>query len=314
MNHGRDIYDFIKNNEIGGRTHSDVLLLSGVSKYDSFYSVFFGLAAIIIGLIMFGSIMLIYNAFSISVAERTKQFGLLSSIGATKKQLKKMVRFEALALGIIGIPIGIIVGIAGMWITFLAIGSRFVAFSNNSYTEPLRVCISPVAILAACIIAFITISVSAWIPSKRATKISAVEAIRQNSDITQKKYIKTPKLIAKIFGLPGILAHKYFKRSKKKYRATIISLFMSIVLFISAYSFTAYLVNAVKETHDTMGMDYTYSMYSVSNTTDFSPEKINDIIMNTDHITDSTFVDYENLPLAIDSKYLNDNIIKDIIM
>ena len=311
MKNGKDIYDFTKDNEIGGRTHSEILLLTGVSRYDSFYSVVFGLAAIIIGLIMFGSIMLIYNAFSISVSERTKQFGLLSSIGATKKQLKKMVRFEAYALSIIGIPIGIIVGIVGMWITFLAIGSKFVSFSNNSYQEPLRVCVSPVAIIAACVIAFITISVSAWIPSKRATKISAVEAIRQNSDITQKKYIKTPKFITKIFGLPGMLAHKYFKRSKKKYRATVISLFMSIVLFISAYSFTAYLVSAVSDTHDTMGMDYTYSMYNTSKITEISAEKINDIIKNTDFITDSTFIEYDNIPVSIDSKYINDSALKD---
>ena len=308
MKNGKDIYDFIKDNDIGGRTHSDILMLTGVSRYESFYSVVIGLAAIIIGLIMFGSIMLIYNAFSISVSERTKQFGLLSSIGATKKQLKKMVRFEAFALSVIGIPLGIILGVVGMWITFLAIGSRFVAFSNNSYPEPLRVCVSPVAILAACVIAFITISISAWIPSKRATKISAVEAIRQNSDIVQKKYIKTPKFITKIFGLPGMLAHKYFKRSKKKYRATVISLFMSIVMFISAYSFTAYLVSAVKDTHDTMGMDYTYSIFSTTGLNDISAERINDIIKNTDHITDSTFIEYDNMEVSIDSKYLKDDV------
>jgi putative ABC transport system permease protein len=311
MKNARDIYDFKKDNGLNGTTHSELLLLTGVSRYESFYSLISGLILIIVGLIMFGSIMLIYNAFSISVSERTKQFGLLSSIGATKKQLKKMVRFEAFVLSIIGIPLGIIVGIVGMWVTFLAIGSKFTAFSDNRYSEPLRICVSSAAIIAAAIIAFVTITISAWIPSKRATKISAVEAIRQNSDITQKKYIKTPKFIAKIFGLPGMLAHKYFKRSKKKYRATVISLFMSIVLFISAYSFTAYLVSAVSDTHDTMGMDYTYSMYNTSKITEISAEKINDIIKNTDFITDSTFIEYDNIPVSIDSKYINDSALKD---
>lgn len=289
MKNAKDIYDFKKDNGLVGETHSNVLMLIGVSRYDSFYRVVFGMAAIVIALIIFGSIMLIYNAFSISVAERTKQFGLLSSIGATKKQLKKMVRFEAWALSIIGIPLGILVGILGMWVTFLAIGNKFVAFSDNSYPEPMRICVSPFALIAACIIAFVTITISAWIPSKRATKISAVEAIRQNSDINQKKYIKTPKFIAKIFGLPGILAHKYFKCSKKKYRATIISLFMSIVLFVSAYAFTSYLVRAVQDTNETGGMDYSYHLFKQSESMEIDPEKVNDVIKNTEHITKSSY-------------------------
>ena len=304
MKNAKDIYDFKSDNGLSGKTHSDLLLLTGVSRYDTFYSFIFGLTAVIIGLIMFGSIMLIYNAFAISVSERTKQFGLLSSIGATKKQLRKMVRFEALTLSVIGIPLGIIVGIVGMWITFLAIGSKFTIFSADSYREPMRVCVSSIAIIAACIIAFVTIMISAWIPSKRATKISAVEAIRQNSDIKQKKYIRTPKLITKLFGLPGMLAHKYFKRSKKKYRATIISLFMSIVLFVSAYAFTAYLVGAVSDTYETLGMDYSYYIYNKNENDVLDPEKINELIKNTEHITDSIYSVDDYTSFAIDRKYL----------
>lgn len=295
MNRIDDIYSFLKDNNLESRVHTNLLMFKGISRYETFYGVVYGLISIVIGLIMFGSIMLIYNAFSISVSERTKQFGLLSSIGATKKQLKKMVRYEAVALSAIGIPLGILLGIAGMWVTFLAIGSRFTFFIGNRYNVPMRVCISPTAIAAACIIAFVTIIISAWIPSRRATRISAVEAIRQNSDIKQKKNIRTPKIIYKIFGLPGMLAHKYFKRSKKKYRATIISLFMSIVLFISAYSFTVYLVSAINDTYSTYGMDYIYSMYD---TDEKHEEKYyNDLldkIRSTEYITDAafTFQDY----------------------
>lgn len=304
MKNMKDIYDFKEANGLEGDTHSNLLLLSGVSKYNSFYSVILGLASIVIGLIVFGSVMLIYNAFSISVSERTKQFGLLSSIGATKKQLKKMVRFEASALSIIGIPLGILLGIAGMWVTFLAIGSRFASFFGDAYPEPLRVYVSFTAIIAACVIAFITIMISAWIPSRRATKITAVEAIRQSSDIKQKKYVRTPKFVGKIFGLSGILAHKYFKRSKKKYRATIVSLFMSIVLFVSAYSFTAYLVGAVSDTYETLGMDY---ILTLSNITDEGTEvqqsdleEILNDVKNTEHITKATYVASVVNPVSMD--------------
>ncbi len=309
MKNARDIYDFKKDNGLNGTTHSELLLLTGVSRYESFYSLISGLILIIVGLIMFGSIMLIYNAFSISVSERTKQFGLLSSIGATKKQLKKMVRFEAFVLSIIGIPLGIIVGIVGMWVTFLAIGSKFTAFSDNRYSEPLRICVSSAAIIAAAIIAFVTITISAWIPSKRATKISAVEAIRQNSDIKQKKYIKTPKIITKLFGLSGMLAHKYFKRSKRKYRATIISLFMSIVLFVSAYSFTAYIVGAVSDTYTYLDADYTY-MIETDNNAETAPENVSEIIKNTDHITKSVYTFENYFCIAVDKKNMRDDVLE----
>lgn len=88
--------------------------------------------------------------------------------------------------------------------------------------------------------------ISAWIPSKRATRVSAVEAIRQNTDIkATNKPVKTSKLTYKLFGLPGMLASKYYKRSKRKYRTTVMSLFMSIVLFVSATAFTDYLMESV---------------------------------------------------------------------
>ena len=286
-----DIYDFMKELHLGGETHNDLLMFVGISRYENFYTVVIQLGAIVIGLIIFGSIMLIYNAFSISVSERTKQFGLLSSVGATHKQLKKMVRFEATVVSLIGIPLGIILGIVGMWITFLAIGKRFAYFFDESYREPMRICVSPAAVIAAIIIAFITIRISAWIPSKRATKITAVEAIRQSADIKQKKHIKTPKLVYKFFGISGVLAHKYFKRSKKKYRATIISLFMSIVLFVSAFSFTTYLVNAVSDSRDTRGMDYELTLFKDDeyNKSDFDADEVLENIKNTDHITDAAY-------------------------
>lgn len=291
MKDAGDIYDFMNDMHLSGATNSDLLMFAGISRYNSYYRVIFQMGTIVIALIMFGSIMLIYNAFSISVSERTKQFGLLSSIGATNKQLKQMVRFEATVVSFIGIPLGILLGIAGMGVTFLAIGNRFAHYLDASYGEPMRLCVSPWAIIAAIVIAVMTIRISAWIPSKRATKISAVEAIRQNADIKQKKYIKTPKLIGKIFGISGVLAHKYFKRSKKKYRSTIISLFMSIVLFISAYSFTAYLVKGVEDVSDINGADYILTLYTSEGAAneDTDPIELTEKLKNTKYISKATY-------------------------
>jgi len=247
MKNPEDVYNFVYDMGFGGKYsydfNSDVLLYSGVSYYDSFSVVLYSLAAIVIGLIVFGSVSLIYNAFSISVSERTKQFGLLSSVGATKRQLKRMVLFEALAVSAIGIPLGILAGVGGIGVTLLLIGEKFYSLIGGTQI-PMRICVSWQAIVIAGAIALVTVLISAWIPSVRATRVTAVEAIRQNMDVKNAKPGKTSKLTYKLFGLPGVLAEQYYRRSKKKYRATVISLFMSVVLFVSASSFTSYLTEA----------------------------------------------------------------------
>ena len=161
--------------------NTKVLLYSGAAPFDSFLTAFYSLAAIIIALIVFGSVSLIYNAFSISVSERTRQFGLLSSVGATRKQLRRMVLFEALAVSAVGIPLGILVGIGGIGITLLLIGDKFSSIVRADI--PMRLCVSWQAVVIAAVIALVTVLISAWIPSKRATRVSAVEAIRQSMDI-----------------------------------------------------------------------------------------------------------------------------------
>ncbi len=140
MDNPSNVYDFMEERQLNGSENTDVLTFTGVFEYSGFTTMLVSLAAIVIALIMFGSVSLIYNAFAISVSERTKQFGLLSSVGATKKQLKKMVLFEALTVSAIGIPLGIGVGIGGIAITLLIVGNKF-ASMLGSYEAPLRICV-----------------------------------------------------------------------------------------------------------------------------------------------------------------------------
>lgn len=205
--------------------------------------------AIILALIFFASVVLIYNAFSISVSERTKQFGLLSSLGATKKQIKKMVNFEALVLSLIGIPIGIICGLVGIAVTLYFIGDKISSTFINEYGVSFDFYVHPIFIVLTIIFALITIFISVRKPSIRATKVSAIDAIRQTNDVKIKKHsIKTPKWVYKVYGLPGMLASKNYKRSSKKYRTTVISLTMSIILFVSASSLTSYMLASLNAT------------------------------------------------------------------
>ena len=239
--------------------NTDLLMFSGFSLYRSFYSVLYSLGAILIVLIMFGSVSLIYNAFSISVSDRTRQFGILSSVGATKKQIRRMVITEAVYVSIIGIPLGILSGIAGMAVTFHFIGSRIGSLLGTDSGAQLHVTAALPAILIAFAVAFITVLISAWIPSRRATRVTAMEAIRQANDVSIKpREVRISPLTYKLFGVEGVIAGKHFKRSRKRYRATVLSLFMSVVLFISASSFCRYLTDAVTNVFQHYDYDIRY--------------------------------------------------------
>lgn len=271
----------------------DLLSLNGVFQFSNFSTVIYSLGGIFIFLILLGSVALIYSAFSISVSERTRQFGLLSSIGATKRQIKRSMRFEAAVVSIVGIPIGIIVGIVGMWITFLCIGDKFSSIISSPYSVDLH--ISWLSVLLAAIIAAATVFISAWIPCRRATKVTAIDAIRQSQDIKiNGRKVKTSKIIYKLFGLEGMLAKKYFKRSRKKYRATVVSLALSIILFVSASSFCMYLTDMTSTTIQVKNYDVSYSFPSRDQ--DFwSSESANSMlaeIQNADGVTSAAFSRY----------------------
>ena len=300
------VYDFMREmgytQEYRYAYNTKVLLYSGTAPFDSFLTAFYSLAAIIIALIVFGSVSLIYNAFSISVSERTRQFGLLSSVGATRKQLRRMVLFEALAVSIVGIPLGILVGIGGIGITLLLIGDKF--FSIVRVDIPMRLCVSWQAVVIAAVIALVTVLISAWIPSKRATGVSAVEAIRQSMDIkVSGRPVRTSKLAYKLFGLPGVLAGKHYKRNRKKYRTTVVSLFMSIVLFVSAAAFTDYMMESAEGGLASDQFDLIYAAESDASSA-MTPDALLDLLFSDQNVTGGTYTKKQFLQGDISREYV----------
>ena len=300
------VYDFMKEmgytQEYRYAYNTKVLLYSGTAPFDSFLTAFYSLAAIIIALIVFGSVSLIYNAFSISVSERTRQFGLLSSVGATKKQLRKMVLFEALAVSIVGIPLGILVGIGGIGITLFLIGDKFSSIVRADI--PMRLCVSWQAVVIAAVIALVTVLISAWIPSKRATRVSAVEAIRQSMDIkVSGRPVRTSKLAYKLFGLPGVLAGKHYKRNRKKYRTTVVSLFMSIVLFVSAAAFTDYMMESAEGGLASDQFDLIYAAESDASAA-MTPDELLELLFSEQNVTGGTYTKKQFLQGDISREYV----------
>lgn len=218
--------------------HTDLLRFEGANLSDNSMKMIYYLAGIVIVIILVSSVFVIRNGFAISITERIKQYGMLSSIGATKKQIRKSVYFEGFVLGIIGIPLGILSGIFAIFFVLKLVNYILMEYIDG--TE-LIYNISWIAIVASALISAITIWLSCKSSAKKASKITPIDAIRSSEDIKLKaKKMKCPKIITKIFKMGGEIAYKNLKRSRKKYRTTVISIIVSIVTFITISSFIDY--------------------------------------------------------------------------
>ena len=163
--------------------NTDVIRFEG-GLSEATLRVLYEIAGVVIVIIVVSSVFVIRNSFSISVSEKTKQYGMLSSVGATKKQIRKTVLLEGFYIGVIAIPLGIVCGIIAiivlLWIVNLLLGDMLNG-SKFIYSVP------ALPILISVIISSITIYLSCIIPARRASKIPPIEAIRGNADIKIKE-------------------------------------------------------------------------------------------------------------------------------
>ncbi|NOH15519.1 ABC transporter permease [Clostridium cochlearium] len=201
------------------------------------------LVAFIVGLIIISTIAVIYNIFNISVLERVSQFGILRCTGAAPNQIKKLVLKEALILSFIGIPLGLASGVLAMKIVISVV--------KVLLKDEINVVISPIVFIISSIIGLITIYLSAIGPAQKASKVSPLEAVRNTGSLKKEKFKKRKRFrtINKVFGIEGEIAYKNLKRNRKKFRITVFSLTISIVLYIVFGSFASFVfkTGAVKE-------------------------------------------------------------------
>lgn len=245
---------------------------------DSTVTMLYSVVSVLIFIILFTSIFCIRNSFAISTTEKIKMYGMLSSVGATKKQIKKSVIFEGMILGLIGIPLGVLLGLVAVFVLIKIVNALIGDFLLTNI-DGIVFNISIMSILLAIILGVVTIYLSAISSAKRASRVSPIEQLRNSNDIKIKNgKLKTPKFIAKLFKTGGVLAYKNLKRSKKKYRTTVISLTVSIFIFITMNSF---ITNSFK----TMGdyyKDYDYNI-KLNSVDDLSKDEI-DKILELDNI------------------------------
>ena len=239
--------------------NNNLLRYYGVTNNDNLSSTIYSLSAVIMGIIIIGAVSLIYNAFAISVSERSRHLGMLSSVGATKRQKRNSVLFEGAIIALISIPLGILAGLGGMVITFWFINPLIQGSLRGAPT--LTVSVTPMSILMACVISMLTIFISAYLPARKASKISAIDAIRQTADVKLTgKAVKTSKFMRKLFGMEAEIGLKNLKRNKRRYQATLFSLVISIVLFLEVSFFTANLTKSLELSQDGVNFDIQVSM------------------------------------------------------
>ena len=197
------------------RVHSDLKKFNGSFGNSSMTTALYGFTAVLVFLVAFGSVSLIYNSFSISVSERTRQFGILKSVGATKKQIRGSVLYEAFLLSAFGIPAGLVVGCAGIGITLTCLRGAFDSMIRPGAETRMRLVLNPIALLIAAIVCLVTTLISAAVPARRAIRVSPIDSIRQTDDVKlSAREVKTNPLTRKLFGFEGMMAAKNLKRNR----------------------------------------------------------------------------------------------------
>lgn len=260
-------------------------------------------------IIVFTSVFCIKNSFDISITEKIKQYGMLRSIGATKKQIKSNVFYEATILGLIGIPLGLLLGFIASYILIIVCNILL----KDSLTGGLNMVLSysVISYIVAILLGIITIYLSALKSARKASKISPIDSIRNSANIKlNSKKLKVPKLINKIFGVGGEISYKNIKRNKKSYRTTIVSLTISVLVFISLTYFMNTFMNEIKKEVSASEYNIDYNITSKEDKNIIN--KINQTV-KLDNIKNYSIIrttngTFNNPKYNIEHENINDNI------
>lgn len=193
---------------------------------------------VVFAVIFVSSFAMIYNSFALSVGEQIKYLGMLSSVGATRKQKKKTLYFEGAILGGIGIILGIVLGLLTTFISQSAMNAKIVSIMEG-YNDNIKYSthISLWVLCLIVILAALTVFVSIISPVQKAARITAIDAIRKTDEIKRKGKIRTPFIITKLFGFEGDIAFKNLRRNGRKSRTIIACICICAVLFLSCNYF-----------------------------------------------------------------------------
>ena len=257
---------------------------------------------VVLLIIVFTSVFCIKNSFDISITEKTRQYGMLRSVGATRKQIQKNVFYEGSILGLIGIPAGIATGFLASFI-LVNVSDIFLKDIFNASFQ-LEFSFSLFSVIIAVVLGIITIYFSSLGSARKAAAVSPIVSIKNSAGIKiSQKQLKAPKLIRRIFGIGGEISYKNLKRSKKKYRTTTISITVSVFVFIALYSFMNLLSGTINDAFAVPEYNIMFTIYS-----DTEPDLVKRLT-SLDNIDDYTIL--RTSPIAETSADENDEALYD---
>jgi putative ABC transport system permease protein len=237
----------------------------------------------IVMLVMGAFVLIIYNAFSLSANARIKQLGILKSLGATPRQIKYSVIYEAMLLSVLPIPIGILLGY--LFSKSMVSLVNTILSNMENYTS-IDVKFSWVVVALSVLISLVTVLISAYIPARKVGKMFPIETIQRNIQSTKMKKEKAYPIINKMFAIEGELAMVTFAAYKKSFRTAVISLSMCF-LMLAGFVCTIQIVNYSNELNRQTNH---YDLNLRLNISEMPSDKMIDQIIHNEAIVEHAFV------------------------
>ena len=178
-------------------------------------------------------ILIIHNSFAVSMNARVHQFGIFSSIGATPGQIRACLLQEAAMLCALPVLLGSFVGIA---LTFGAIQAVNALADGIVGRHEAVFTYHPLVFAVTILTSFLTVLISAWLPARKLSRMTPLEAIKNTGEL-QLKRRKKSRILALLFGTEGELAGNALKAQKKSLRTATLSLTLSFLAFTLMLSF-----------------------------------------------------------------------------
>lgn len=226
--------------------NNNVLRFRGPFWENSYFAMVASAATLTLFIIITGSVFLIYNAFAISLTERSRQFGILASVGATSRQKFWCVVQEGLMIALAAIPLGVLAGICGMAVTLRVINPMLQSLEFLSADVPFHTVVSFPAVVLTVLCSVVMIVLACWLPALKAARMTPIQAIRQPQKVKLKRRHRFFSFVAgKLWGVEGELAVKNIQRSGRKAGLTILSLAVSLILFTTVTSVMTMMIQAV---------------------------------------------------------------------
>ena len=215
-NHGYQSEDITADNYIGTGVNWSYTGATIAENADPMTVIF---VVVMLLLILFTGYLIIYNVFQISVAGDVRFYGLLKTIGTTPRQIRRMIRQQALLLSVVGIPLGLVLG----WLVGKALVP--VVVSQTDGIE-LVTSTSPWIFVGSALFALVTVFISCFRPGRMAGRVSPIEALRYTEASGRSKGSRKKEKVS-LFSM----ARANLGRSRGKTIITIVSLALAVVLF-----------------------------------------------------------------------------------